>query len=163
MIENRMEVLENTFLSPFHDELDAVSFNIVSGQPVDDSIKENLLSLEEAGKQFMSEQIERMSTETCSESAMMASNLSLKVKWNENTIKIRLQRDIFGKHFQSSYRNNAQHVENLFKCPLSPVCLDLRSSDGTIRKTCNSNLYDTAMYDLVTVSKIYLPGTRRYE
>ena len=55
MVENRMEVLENTFLSPFHDELDAVSFNIVSGQPVDDSIKENLLSLEEAGKQFMSE------------------------------------------------------------------------------------------------------------
>ena len=55
MVENRIEVLENTFLSPFHDELDAVSFNIVSGQPVDGSIKENLLSLEEAGKQFMSE------------------------------------------------------------------------------------------------------------
>ena len=49
MVENRIEVLENTFLSPSHDELDAVSFNIVSGQPVDDSIKENLLSLEEAG------------------------------------------------------------------------------------------------------------------
>ena len=86
MVENRIEVLENTFLSPFHDELDAVSFNIVSGQPVDGSIKENLLSLEEAGKQFMSEQIERMSTETCSESTMIASNLSLKVKWNEKTV-----------------------------------------------------------------------------
>ena len=55
MVQSRIEVLENTFLSPFHDELDAVSFNIVSGQPVDGSIKENLLSLEEAGKQFMSE------------------------------------------------------------------------------------------------------------
>ena len=55
MVENRMEVLDNTFLSPFHDELDAASFNIVTGQPVDDSIKENLLSLEKAGKQFMSE------------------------------------------------------------------------------------------------------------
>ena len=86
MVENRIEVLENTFLSPFHDELDAVSFNIVSGQPNDDSIKENLLSLEEAGKQFMSEQIERMSTETCSESTMMASNISLKVKSNEKTV-----------------------------------------------------------------------------
>ena len=53
-----MKVLENTFLSPFHNELDATSFNIVSGQPVDDSIKENLLSLEEAGKQFVSEHIE---------------------------------------------------------------------------------------------------------
>ena len=68
-----MNVLENTFLSPFHNELDATSFNIVSGQPVDDSIKENLLSLEEAGKQFVSEHIERMSTETYSESAMIAS------------------------------------------------------------------------------------------
>ena len=68
-----MKVLENTFLSPFHNELDATSFNIVSGQPVDDSIKENLLSLEEAGKQFVSEHIEGMSTETYSESAMIAS------------------------------------------------------------------------------------------
>ena len=51
-----MEVLENTFLSPFHDEIDAAKlYNIVSGQPVDDSIKENLLSLEETGKQLMSE------------------------------------------------------------------------------------------------------------
>ena len=31
-------------------------------------------------------------------------------------------------------------------------------SDGTIRKTCKSNLYGTAMYDLVTVDKTYLPG-----
>ena len=107
MVENRMEVLKSTFRSPFHDELDAVSYNIVSGQPVDVSIQKNILSLEEAGKQFMPEQIERMKTETCSESVMMASNLSLKVKWNENTIEIRLQRDIFGKYFQSSYRNNA--------------------------------------------------------
>ena len=103
-----MEVLENTFLSPFHDEIDAAKlYNIVSGQPVNDSIKENLLSLESAGKQLMSKYIERMSTETYSERIMMASNFSLKVKWNEKTIEIRLQRDIFGKLFQSSYRNNA--------------------------------------------------------
>ena len=103
MVENIMEVLENTFLSPFHDELDAAKlYNIVSGQPVDDSIKESLLSLEEAGKQLMSEYIERMSTETHSESTVMdkikqykmknftASNLSFKVKRNEKTTEIRL-------------------------------------------------------------------------
>ena len=107
MVENRMEVSENTFLSPFHDELDAAKLYVVSGQPVDDSIKENLLSLEEAGKQLMSEYVERMTTETYSKSTMMASYLSLKVKWNEKTIEIRLQRYIFDKLFQSSYRNNA--------------------------------------------------------
>ena len=32
------------------------------------------------------------------------------------------------------------------------------NSDRTIRKTCKSNLYDTAMYDLVTIDKTYLPG-----
>ena len=93
MVENIMEILENTFLTPFHNELDAAKlYNIVSGQPVDDSIKESLLSLEEAGKQFMSECIERMSTETYSESKMMdkikqykmknftASNSSFRVK-----------------------------------------------------------------------------------
>ena len=69
MVESIMEVLETTFQSPFHDELDdAKLYNIVSGQPIDDSVKENLLSLEEARKQLMPEYIERMSTETCSES-----------------------------------------------------------------------------------------------
>ena len=63
MVGNRMEVLENTFLSPFHDVLDDAKLcNIVSGQPVDDSIKENLLSFEEADKQLMSKYIERTST-----------------------------------------------------------------------------------------------------
>ena len=87
----------------------------------------------------------------------------MKVKWNEKTIEIRLQRDIFGKLFQSSYRSSAKDVENLFKYPLAPVRLGLGNSDGTIRKICKSNLYDTAMYDLVTVDKTFLPGTRRYE
>ena len=172
MVENIMEVLENTFLSSFHDELDAAKlYNIVSGQPVDDSVKESLLSLEEAGKQLMSEYIERMSTETHSESTVMdkikqykmknltASNLSFKVKRNEKTTEIRLQRDILGKLVQSSYRNNAYvDVENLLKYPLAPVCLALGNSDRTIRKTCKSKLYDTAMSDLVTVDKTGLPG-----
>ena len=65
MEENIIEVLENTFLSPFHDELDpAKLYSIVSGQSLDDSIKDSLLSLEEAGKQMMFEYLERMSTET---------------------------------------------------------------------------------------------------
>ena len=41
MVENIMEELENTFLSPFHDELDAAKlYNVASGQPADDFIKE---------------------------------------------------------------------------------------------------------------------------
>ena len=64
-VENIMEVSENTFRSPFHDVLDATkSYNVVSGQPVDDCIKGSLLSLEKAGKQSMSEYIERLNTET---------------------------------------------------------------------------------------------------
>ena len=56
MVENITEVLQNTFLSPFQDELDARELhNIVSCEPVDDSIKENFLSFEEAGKQLLSE------------------------------------------------------------------------------------------------------------
>ena len=39
MAENRMEVLENTFLSPFRTRCSKLC-NVVSGQPVDDSIKE---------------------------------------------------------------------------------------------------------------------------
>ena len=54
MVGNRKEVLENTFLSPFHDVLDDAK--------LDDSIKENLSSFEEADKQLMSKYIERMST-----------------------------------------------------------------------------------------------------
>ena len=110
MVENIIEVLENTFLSQFHDELDAAMLhNIVSGQTVGDSIKESLLSLGEAGKQLMSEYIEIMSTEINSESTVMnkirqhkrknltPSALSFKVKQNEKTTEIRLQRYILGE------------------------------------------------------------------
>ena len=98
MIENIMEALEKTFLSSFHDELDASNlYNIVYGQPVNDSIKENFVSIKEADKQLMSEYIETMSIETHSESTVMdkikqyqmkkfiTSNLSFKVKQNEKT------------------------------------------------------------------------------
>ena len=62
-----MEVLENNFLTPFHDEIDGAKLYILSGQLIHDSIKENLLSLDETIlKQLMSEYIEGMSTETYS-------------------------------------------------------------------------------------------------
>ena len=44
------------------------------------------------------------------------------------------------------------------KYPLASVCLAVGNSDGTIRKTCKSELCDTAMSDLVTVDKTNLPG-----
>ena len=63
ILENIMEVLQNKFLSPFHDKLDAAKlYNIISSQPVDNSIRKNILSIEEIGKQLMHEYIERMST-----------------------------------------------------------------------------------------------------
>ena len=58
-----MEVLENTFPGLFHDELDAAKLcNIVSGQPVDDSIKGKPFPLEEASRQSMSDYKERVGT-----------------------------------------------------------------------------------------------------
>ena len=169
MGENIIVVLENTFLSPFHDKLDAAKlYNIVTSQPVHDTMKDSLLSLEEAGKQLMSEFIERMSTETYCESTLMdkikqykiknftASNLSFKAKWNLKTPEILLQRDILGKLVPYSYRNNAYiDVENFLKFLVAPACLVL---DGTISKTCKSMLFDTTMSDLVTVDKTNLPG-----
>ena len=72
MVENKWKY--QRILFPFYDKLGAAKlYTIVSGQPVDDSIKENLFSLEEAGKQLMSEYRERMSTKIFSESTMMAS------------------------------------------------------------------------------------------
>ena len=62
---------QSTFLSPFYDELDVAQlYDIVPGQRVYDSIKENLLSIEETDKQSMFECMERMSTETYSESTL---------------------------------------------------------------------------------------------
>ena len=87
-----------------------------------------------------------------------ASNLLFKVKWNEKTTEIRLQRDILGKLVQSSYRSDAYvDVENLSKYPVALVCLALGNSDGTISKTCKSMLSDTAISDLITVDKTNLP------
>ena len=78
-------------------------------------------------------------------------NLSFKVKRNVKTTEIRLQRDTVGKRVQSSYRNNAcVHVQYLLKYPLTPVCLALVNSDGTVRKTCKSKLHDPAMLTKLT-------------
>ena len=86
-----------------------------------------------------------------------ASNLSFKVKWNEKTTEILLQRDILGKLIQSSYRNYAYvDLETLLKYCVAPVCLALGNSDGTISKTCKSMLSDTVISDLVAVDKTNL-------
>ena len=72
---------EKTFLTAFYDKLDAAKlYNVVSSQPVDDSIKKNLLSFEEAAKQLISEYIKIMSTETYSESTMMKKIMQYKMK-----------------------------------------------------------------------------------
>ena len=85
------------------------------------------------------------------------SNLSFKVKQNEKTTEVRLQRDLLGKLFKTFYRNNAYvDVENILKYPLAPVCLALTNSEGTIRKTWNLNLHDTSIYNLVSVDKTNL-------
>ena len=74
-------LIEKTFLTAFYDKLDAAKlYNIVSSQPVDNSIKKNLLSFEEAGKQLISEYIKIMSTETYSESTMMKKIMQYKMK-----------------------------------------------------------------------------------
>ena len=83
-----MEVLEALF-KPFHDELDAGKlYNIASSQSVDDSLKDNILPLEEARAQRHVLKIPKM---------------SFKVKRNEKTTEIRLERDILGKFVYSSY------------------------------------------------------------
>ena len=88
------------------------------------------------------------------------SNLSFKVKQNEKTTEVRLQRDLLGKLFKTFYRNNAYvDVENILKYSLAPVCLALANSDGTMRKTWNLNLHDTSIYDLVSADKTNLLDT----
>lgn len=49
-------------------------------------------------------------------------------------------------------------MQKILKYPLASVCLGLGNSDGTVRKTCKSKLYNMSMYDLVTVDKANLPG-----
>ena len=83
-----MEVLETLF-KPFHDELDVGKlYNIASSQSVNDSIKDKFLPLEEARAQ---------------RHILKIPNLSFKVKQNEKTTEIRLERDILGKCIYSSY------------------------------------------------------------
>ena len=78
---------------------------------------------------------------------LSSSNASVKVqKKKGETTGTKMQRDILGKLFWSSLDTNSSiNVEILFTYPLGPVSLALSCLDGTIRKTCESKLYEAAM------------------
>lgn len=65
---------------------------------------------------------------------------------------------MLGKLVQSCRHNVYVDTENLLKYSLASVYLALGNSNGAVRKTCKSKLYNMSMYDLVTVDKANLPG-----
>ena len=78
-----------------------------------------------------------------------SSNVTIKVQKKGQSKEIKIQRDIVGKIIRLSFdTNSCINVENLITYPLAPVILALSYLDGTIRKTCKSNLYEVAMHDL---------------
>ena len=62
------------------------------------------------------------------------------------------------KLVQSCRNNIYVDTKNLLKYLLASVYLALGNSNGAVRKTCKSKLYNMSMYDLVTVDKTNLPG-----
>ena len=65
---------------------------------------------------------------------------------------------MLGKLVQSCRNNVYVDTKNLLKYLLASVYLALGNSNGAVRKTCKSKLYNMSMYDLVTVGKTNLPG-----
>ena len=76
----------------------------------------------------------------------------LNYRKKEKQEKLNVKRHTRKISSRSSFDTNSyMNVENLLTYPHGPVSLALSCSDGTIRKTRKSKLYEAAMYDLSIV------------
>ena len=137
LVEEVIKVFEETFFNPFSDYLDESQLdNIVSGKIVSTEIKGSLITINEKGQEMILKYIQMMNKDHVTDSMMMtffkkvkyfsSSNVSVKEQKKGEAREIKMQRDILGKLFRSSFdTNSCINVENLFTDALGRVRLAL--------------------------------------
>lgn len=177
MVCSVMNTLENMFIDPFDTTLDVESlYNLVSGAPTSCSVADGLLSLEKNGKIRKEEFESRLTSETSEPTSEFfstlkqfkfesfeSSNIKAFVKKDGKKKEISHERDVLGKLVSQSYASKkGVDMEVVLTYPLAPVSIPLSTSDGSIRKTVKSKLFDSAMSGLRIVDPTQLPNVSLY-
>lgn len=173
MVEKIMVVLRTQFINPFQPDIDKDElFNLVSGYPAPENVRNCLLTLESRGKELMDEFQGRITTESTEssktdffspikrEALKTFKNLAVKTKLKSKgkTKELTFQRDILGMLVAYSNKHKTGvDLEKVLCFPLAPVSIPLSTQDGAIRKTVKSKLYDASKSDLSIVNHDALP------
>ena len=72
MVDEAVEVLEETYLNPFSDDLDKNQlYNVVSSKTVSTEIKDSLITINEKGQEMILEYIQRINKDNSIDSIVM--------------------------------------------------------------------------------------------
>ena len=158
------DVLLNTFINPFDQELDPEKlFNIASGCPTSEETASCLLGLGQRGTILYAEFNSRLEKDPACKEDFWApltqqvwknfstNNKKVKVKGSTGkTMEMKVQRDVLGFL-----------VDEALKYPLSPVPLAIAHADGEKRKTDKSDLYKHAVNPSVSSSCSFQYGWKQ--
>ena len=175
MVEKIMVALKTQFINPFQPDLGKDElFNLVSGYPAPEDVRECLLALESKGKELMDEFQERITTKSAESSktdffspikkeklkTFKDVAVKTKLKSKGKVKELTFQRDILGMLVAYSNKHElGVDLEKVLCFPLAPVSIPLSTPDGALRKTVKSKLFDASMSDLAIVNHDTLPPT----
>ena len=177
MVASIVKILCTLFINPFDSTLDAYYlYNIVSGAQATTIVCESLTDLEDNGNAMKRQFEARIISGSEMTSTFYSTLKQFKLQNFENTnvktvvtkngkdVEIAYQRDIMGILVSQSYTSKAGvDIEKVLAFPLAPVSIPLCTSDGQIRKTSKSKLYNVAMKELTILDITTLSSTPRFE
>ena len=154
-VKKIMDVLKNTFVNPFSDDLDKEKlYNLSSGCPINETAAECLLSYEERGQEMMEEFKLRVQGVHAEKKTFF--DPIKKSKWEDfsssgvkSVIKVDgkiqdviVQRDILGALVAASHNEGSPvDISEALNFPLGPVSQPLATADNKKRKTNKSKLF----------------------
>ena len=175
-VKNIKYVLSNDFINPFSIELDTDKlYNLASGRPVTEDIRECLLSFKKRGKVMMKKLKDRLCESKKNlfypiTKAVWQSfekmQMKTKVKVNGKSKDISIQRYILGLIVAASNKEKSDvDIEKALTYPLAPVSLPLAFADGAWGKAAKGKILENLpsldnreinIENLATSQKVYI-------
>ncbi len=163
-VQKIIKVMKEVFINPFSEDLDKNKlFNLSSGRPLSVEVAEELLLAEERGIAMFNKFNDRLHANENQAASLFDpikrspwkgfgdAEKKSKVTSNGKSKDLRVQRDVLGLLVTVAFKENEViDIDKALAYPLAPVPLSLATSDGCIRKTVKSKLFDAALSTLLS-------------
>ena len=156
-----MNILENDFINPFSTDLEMFQlYNITSGKSVQDDVKDCLLTVFDRGEKRMEEFKDILVGDIAEKNIFTPITRETWKSFEDNKVKAKVkvdgklkdiasQRDVLGiLAAKSDQEKSSVNIDKALTFPLCMVSQPLACSDGGMRKTNKSSMYDL-LFDLL--------------